>query len=124
MNVSELVSQSNNNNTTADLKQVWEMINTDLEKSRATSNAIYESTYMTVKYEGRRPDSEALVWTVKLIHGAHFEYRLLQGVSAPICVIRDVNYLTRSRAVEFSGPDHDEVMRRMDQAVTFVTGMK
>ena len=79
---------------------------------------------MTVNYEGRRPDSEALVWTVKLVHGAHFEYRLLQGVSAPICVIRDVNYRVRSRAVEFSGPDHDEVMRRMDEAVSFVTGMK
>ena len=99
------------------------MIDTELDQSLKLSNSFCGPTYMSVNYEGCRPDSETMVWTVKLAHGAqHYEYRLLEGGSAPICVIRDVNDPKRSRAVDFSGPDHDEVMQRMDEAVKLVTG--
>jgi hypothetical protein len=126
MDLSAIVN--NNNTTTVDytIEQLRQMIDTNLEESKALSNAFCGSAYMTVDYDGFRKGSNALVWTVKLAYGAqHYEYRLLdQGVDAPIFVLRDVKCRERSRAVEFSGFDHAEVIRRMDEAVCFVTGMK
>jgi hypothetical protein len=87
----------------------WRMIEADISNMTVLCNAIHgdRGLFMKVEYKGKEEGSDTLVWDLKNVNGGHCEYRLLEGVDAPICVLKDLKRPERNLAVELAGSERD-----------------
>ena len=71
-------------------------------------NTAHQSSgqFFSAQYMGKaEEDSEALVWNVANENGS-YQYRLLDGVNAPICVFRNLRRPDLKLAIELAGDDN------------------
>lgn len=91
--------------STTSFYQAWCMIDAEITNMLMVCNPADRSSgqFFSAQYAGKaEEDSEALVWSVSTENG-NYQYRLVDGVNAPICVFRSEQRPDLKLAIELAG---------------------